>query len=122
MPEEQHTSYETPTLHRETVTAMLKWSAAIKGAGDVSIVSRCSGTLDEIKVKNGQHVKAGDVLFLIDSRTALNSLEHAKADAEHDQRRHDHKQPKPRRRPGPHLEPLLNPIIQSFVKQVFYPH
>ncbi len=80
MPEEQHTSYETLTLHRETVTAMLKWSAAIKGAGDVSIVSRCSGTLDEIKVKNGQRVKAGDVLFLIDSRTALNSLEHAKAD------------------------------------------
>ena len=80
MPEEQHTSYETLTLHRETVTAPLSWSAAIKGAGDVSIVSRCTGTLNEIKVKNGQRVKAGDVLFLIDSRSAVNSLEHAKAD------------------------------------------
>ena len=79
MPEEQHTSYETLTLHRETVTAPLTWSAAIKGAGDVSIVSRCTGTLNEIKVKNGQRVKAGDVLFLIDSRSAVNSLEHAKA-------------------------------------------
>ena len=79
MPEEQHTSYETLTLHRETVTAPLSWSAAIKGAGDVSIVSRCTGTLNEIKVSNGQRVKAGDVLFLIDSRSAENSLEHAKA-------------------------------------------
>ena len=79
MPEKQHTSYETLTLHRETVTAPLTWSAAIKGAGDVSIVSRCTGTLNEINVKNGQRVKAGDVLFLIDSRSAENSLEHAKA-------------------------------------------
>ena len=62
------------------MTAPLRWSAAIKGAGDVSIVSRCTGTLDAIKVKNGQRVKAGDVLFLIDSRSAVNSLEHAKAD------------------------------------------
>lgn len=80
MPEVQHTSYETLTLHRETVTAPLSWSAAIKGAGDVSIVSRCTGTLNEIKVKNGQRVKAGDVLFLIDSRSAQNSLAHAQAD------------------------------------------
>ena len=80
MPEEQHTSYETLTLHRETVTAPLTWSAAIKGAGDVSIVSRCTGTLNEIKVKNGQRVHAGDVLFLIDSRSAENSLAHAQAD------------------------------------------
>ena len=28
-PERQHTSYETLTLHRETVTAPLTWSAAI---------------------------------------------------------------------------------------------
>ena len=79
-PERQHTSYETLTLHRETVTAPLTWSAAIKGAGDVSIVSRCTGTLNEVKVKNGQRVKAGDVLFVIDNRSAVNSLEHAKAD------------------------------------------
>ena len=80
MPEEQHTSYETLTIRRETVTAPLTWSAAIRGKGDVSIVSRCTGTLNEIKVINGQRVKAGDVLFLIDNRSALNSLEHAKAD------------------------------------------
>ena len=80
MPEEQHTSYETLTLHRETVTAPLSWSAVIKGSGDVSIVSRCTGTLNEIRVKNGQRVGQGDVLFLIDSRSAQNSLEHAQAD------------------------------------------
>ena len=80
VPEEQHTSYETVTLARETVTAPLSWSAAITGKGDVSIVSRCTGTLNAIKAKDGQRVKAGDVLFEIDNRSAMNNLEHAKAD------------------------------------------
>ena len=79
LPEEQHTSYETLTLKRETVTAPLSWSASISGKGDVSIVSRCTGTLNEIKVKDGQRVRTGDVLFRIDSRNAENNLEHAKA-------------------------------------------
>ena len=80
MPEEQHTSYETIRLSRETVTAPLTWSAAIRGTGDVSIVSRCTGTLDEIRVKDGQRVRKGDVLFLIDRRSAENALAHAQAD------------------------------------------
>ena len=80
MPEEQHTSFETLTLTRETVTAPMTWSAAIRGKGDVSIVSRCTGTLELIKVKDGQRVKKGDVLFQIDSRSAMNALVHAKAD------------------------------------------
>ena len=79
-PEIHHTSYETITLKRETVTAPMTWSAAIRGTGDVSIVSRLTSTLDEIKVKDGQRVKAGDVLFVLDSRGAENNLEHAKAD------------------------------------------
>ncbi len=80
MPEEQHTSYETLTLSRETVTAPMTWSASVRGTGDVSIVARTTGTLVEIKVKDGQRVKAGDVLFRLDSRSAENVLEHAKAD------------------------------------------
>lgn len=80
MPEEQHTSYETITLSRENVSAPVSWSAAIRGTGDVSIVSRCTGTLNAIKAKDGQRVKAGDVLFEIDNRSAMNNLEHAKAD------------------------------------------
>lgn len=79
-PEAQHTSYETLTLARETVTAPMTWSAAVRGTGDVSIVSRCTGTLDEIRVKDGQSVKKGEVLFQIDNRSAVNALVHAKAD------------------------------------------
>jgi membrane fusion protein (multidrug efflux system) len=79
-PEEQHTSYETITLSRENVTAPMSWSAALRGTGDVSIVSRCTGTLNEIRVKDGQRVKKGDVLFIIDSRSAQNVLVHARAD------------------------------------------
>ena len=75
-PEAQHTSFETLTLARETVTAPMTWSAAIRGKGDVSIVSRCTGTLDAIRVKDGQSVKKGD----IDNRSAVNALVHAKAD------------------------------------------
>ena len=80
MPEEQHTSYETLTLKRETVTVPMSWSATISGKGDVSIVSRRTGTLKAIHCNDGQRVKAGDVLFEIDNRSALNALEHAKAD------------------------------------------
>ncbi|MBR1928378.1 MAG: efflux RND transporter periplasmic adaptor subunit [Paludibacteraceae bacterium] len=80
LPQEQHTSYDTIQLTRQTVTAPLTWSAAIRGTGDVSIVSRCTGTLKEIKVKDGQSVKKGDILFLIDSRSAENALAHARAD------------------------------------------
>ena len=79
-PEAQHTSYETLTLARETVTAPMTWSAAIRGKGDVSIVSQCAGTLDAIRVKDGQSVKKGEVLFMIDNRSAVNALVHAKAD------------------------------------------
>jgi len=80
LPEEQHTSYETVKLTRQNVTAPMSWSAAVRGAGDVSIVSRCTGTLNEIRVKDGQRVQAGTVLFVIDSRSAENALAHAKAD------------------------------------------
>ncbi|MBQ9340644.1 MAG: efflux RND transporter periplasmic adaptor subunit [Paludibacteraceae bacterium] len=80
MPEEQHTSYETLKLTRETVTAPLTWSAAVRGTGDVSIVSRRTGTLNEIKVRDGQRVKAGEVLFVLDSRNAENNMAHAQAD------------------------------------------
>lgn len=79
-PEAQHTSFETLTLARETVTAPMSWSAAIRGKGDVSIVSQCAGTLDAIRVRDGQSVKKGEVLFLIDNRSAVNALVHAKAD------------------------------------------
>ncbi|MBQ9296653.1 MAG: efflux RND transporter periplasmic adaptor subunit [Paludibacteraceae bacterium] len=80
MPEEQHTSFETLSLTRENVTAPVSWSAAIRGTGDVSIVSRCTGALNAIRVKDGQRVRKGDVLFLIDSRSAQNALVHAQAD------------------------------------------
>lgn len=80
LPEEQHTSYETITLSRQTVTAPLSWSATVRGKSDVSIVARSTGTLEAILVKDGQRVKAGEVLFRIDSRSAENSLAHAQAD------------------------------------------
>ena len=79
-PEIHHTSYETITLKRETVTAPMSWSASIRGTGDVSIVSRITATLSEICVKDGQRVRKGDVLFLLDSRIASNNLAHAQAD------------------------------------------
>ncbi|MCR4664471.1 MAG: efflux RND transporter periplasmic adaptor subunit [Paludibacteraceae bacterium] len=80
MPEEQHTSYETYTLTRQTVTVPMTWSATIKGTEDVSIVARRTETLSAIKVKDGQRVRQGDVLFLLDSHKAQNVLTHAQAD------------------------------------------
>ncbi len=80
MPEEQHTSFETITLAKETVTAPVSWSAAIRGTGDVSIVAKRSGTIKEIRVKDGQRVKKGDMLFVFDTERVMNQLTQAKAD------------------------------------------
>ena len=86
MPEEQHTSYETITLTRQTVTAPLTWSAAIRGTGDVSIVSRCTGTLNRILVKDAQleaesNKELAEQGIISDYllRKSLNSLQSAEA-------------------------------------------
>ena len=79
MPKETKTSYETLTVKKEDITVPVKFSAKMKGQTDVTITPQVSGQLMKIAVTEGQQVKKGQVLFVIDSRNAQLELEAAQA-------------------------------------------
>ena len=79
MPKETKTSYETMTVEKQDITVPLKFSAKLKGQADVIITPQVSGQLMRIAVSEGQQVKKGQVLFVIDQRNAQLELEAAQA-------------------------------------------
>ena len=70
MPKETKTSFETMTVQKQDITVPLKFSAKLKGQSDVTITPQVSGQLVKIAVSEGQQVKKGQVLFVIDQRNA----------------------------------------------------
>ena len=79
MPKKTDTSFETMTVKKEDITVPVKFSAKLKGQTDVIITPQVSGQLVKIAVTEGQQVKKGQVLFVIDSRNAQLELEAAQA-------------------------------------------
>jgi membrane fusion protein (multidrug efflux system) len=79
MPKEEKTSYETITIAKTDIDVPVKFSAKMKGQTDVTITPQVSGQLTRICVVEGQQVKKGQTLFLIDSRNAQLNLEAAQA-------------------------------------------
>ena len=79
MPKETKTSFETMTVKKQDITVPVKFSAKLKGQSDVNITPQVSGQLMKIAVSEGQQVKKGQVLFVIDSRNAQLELEAAQA-------------------------------------------
>ena len=79
MPKETKTSYETMTVQKQDITVPVKFSAKLKGQSDVTITPQVSGQLVKIAVSEGQQVKKGQVLFVIDQRNAQLELEAAQA-------------------------------------------
>ena len=79
IPQEVHTSYETMTVEKQDIVVPIKFSAKLKGQADVTIMPQVSGQLMQIAVNEGQQVKVGDVLFVIDSRNAQLDLDVAQA-------------------------------------------
>lgn len=79
MPEETPKSFETLTVEKKDITIPLKFSAKMKGTNDVTITPQVSGQLMEICVSEGQQVKKGQKLFVIDQRDAQLELEVAEA-------------------------------------------
>ena len=82
MPKEKKTSFETMTVEKQDITVPVKFSAKLKGQADVTITPQVSGQLMKIAVSEGQQVKKGQVLFVIDSRNAQLDLEAAQANLE----------------------------------------
>ena len=79
MPKETKTSYETMTVKKQDIEVPLKFSAKLKGQSDVTITPQVSGQLMKICVTEGEQVKKGQTLFIIDSRNASLELEAAEA-------------------------------------------
>lgn len=78
-PKEKQTSYETMTVQKSNLEVPVKFSAKMKGQADVTIMPQVSGQLMKIYVTEGQQVRKGQTLFVIDSRNAQHELESAKA-------------------------------------------
>ena len=79
MPKETQSSFETMTIQKSDIELPYKFSARMKGQNDVTIMPQVSGQLMKIAVTEGQQVKKGQVLFVIDSRNAQLELEAAQA-------------------------------------------
>ncbi len=79
IPKETMTSFETMTVKKQDITVPIKFSAKLKGQTDVIITPQVMGQLTKIAVTEGQLVKKGQVLFVIDPRNAQLELETAQA-------------------------------------------
>ena len=79
MPKETQSSYETMTVKKSDIDLPYKFSARMKGQNDVTVTPQVSGQLMKICVAEGQQVKKGQTLFIIDSRNAKLELEAAQA-------------------------------------------
>ncbi|MBQ3804783.1 MAG: efflux RND transporter periplasmic adaptor subunit [Prevotella sp.] len=72
-------SFETMTVKKSDIEVPYKFSARMKGQNDVTITPQVGGQLMKICVTEGQQVKKGATLFIIDSRNARLELEAAQA-------------------------------------------
>ena len=79
MPKETQSSFETMTVKKSDIELPYKFSAKMKGQNDVTVMPQVSGQLMKIAVTEGQQVKKGQTLFVIDSRNAQLELEAAQA-------------------------------------------
>ena len=70
MPKETKSSFETMTVKKSDIELPYKFSAKMKGQNDVTVTPQVSGQLMKICVTEGQQVKKGQTLFIIDSRNA----------------------------------------------------
>ncbi len=82
-------SYKVMEVKKSSVDIMEAYSATIEGCQDVEIYPQVSGTITQLKVKEGQNVSKGQSLFIIDQvpykaalRTARANVEVAKAQVE----------------------------------------
>ena len=78
-PKLTNSSYETMTVTKSDIVVPYKFSARMKGQNDVTVIPQVSGQLMKICVSEGQQVKEGQTLFIIDSRNAQLELEAAQA-------------------------------------------
>ena len=79
IPKETESSFETMVVDTTDIETPMKFSAKMKGRADVTISPQVSGQLMKICVTEGQQVRKGQTLFVIDSRNAQHEVEAARA-------------------------------------------
>lgn len=75
---QESVDYSVMTVKSDTVTLNELYSASIKGRQDIEIYPQVSGTITKVCVKEGQKVRKGQTLFVIDQvpyRAALQTAE-----------------------------------------------
>ncbi len=71
--------FETMVVSKRDMTLEQTYPAQIEGRQSVKIISRVEGYVHDIRVKEGQHVRKGEVLFVIDQATYLAEVKAAEA-------------------------------------------
>ncbi len=79
MPQQKDSSFETMVVETTDIELPNKFSARMKGQNDVTVTPQASGQLMKICVTEGQQVRVGQTLFIIDSRNARLELDAANA-------------------------------------------
>ncbi len=74
--------YELLTVDTQDYTINTEYPASIKGNQDIRIIPRVEGYLLGVYVKEGDRVKAGQLLFCIDDATYRAAVESAKANVQ----------------------------------------
>ncbi len=69
-------------ISRSTITIFSTYSASIQGRQDIAILPEIAGRLVELRVHEGEQVKKGQVLFVIDQVPFLAAVETAKANVQ----------------------------------------
>ena len=79
MPEVEQSSFQTMTVKKSNIEIPIRFSAKMKGQSDVTISPQVNGQLMRICVTEGEQVRKGQTLFVIDSRNAQSDLQSAQA-------------------------------------------
>ncbi len=78
----QQTTYKLQTLKSQTSQTTASYTAAIRGKQDIEIFPQVGGYLNQILVNEGEKVKAGQTLFVIEQAPFLAAYKAAKAQVE----------------------------------------
>ena len=71
----QGREWKTRTVEKSSINTSSKYSASIQGRQDVEIRPQVSGAIMEVNIKEGENVRKGQILFVIDQvpyKAALN--------------------------------------------------
>lgn len=78
MQEEETQEYELLTVQAKDCNVDVEYAAQIRGRQDIRIIPRVEGYLQRVLIKEGEHVKRGQLLFVIDQvqyRAAVKSAQ-----------------------------------------------